>query len=42
MDWQVIAVWLVVGAVVIWIAARWLRRRVFRSKDNNGKPPCCS
>lgn len=46
MDWQTVAVWLVVGCVVIAIAARWIRRHTFRGKDgkndNNGKPPCCN
>lgn len=41
MDWQVVAMWLVVGAVVIWIAAGILRKRIFRGKKDdseNGKP----
>ncbi len=42
MDWQFIAMWLVVGAVVIWIAAKLLDRYVFGGKDKKkNDPPCC-
>lgn len=49
--WQVVAIWLAVGAVIIWLAAKQLRRYMFRDNNpgrrdahrnrNNRKPPCC-